>query len=77
MDVVSSIMSAIQLVVAAAPKVEALYLKAKDFITAMFKAKIITVEQQDAMKAHVDALQAAALAGTPPPAWTVEQDPNP
>lgn len=76
MDVVTSVISAIQLVIAAAPKVEALYVKAKDFISAMFGAGIITVEQQDALHKHVDALQAAALAGTPPPSWTVESDPE-
>lgn len=70
-------MSAIQLAVAAAPKVEALYVKGKEFISALFGAGLLTIEQQDALHKHVDALQALALAGIVPDAWKVEPDPVP
>ena len=76
MDLVTTIISAIQLAVAAAPEIANLYAKAKDFVTALFEAAVISKADQDAMHNHIDALQAAALAGTVPPAWSVEPDPS-
>lgn len=75
MDVISSLMSAIQLAIAAAPKVVKLYEDAKTFISALFSAGVISKADQDAMHAHVDLIQAAVDAGTIPPSWTVETDP--
>lgn len=72
---IALIIQGIQAAIAAAPQVEALALKAKEFISELFGAGLITKETQDALHAHVDAVCAAALAGTPPPAWTVEADP--
>jgi len=70
------IIQSIELVLAAAPKVAALAVDAKNWIAALFSHGVITKEQQDDIHAHVDAICAAALAGTPPPQWTAEADPT-
>ncbi len=69
------IIQAIQAAIAAAPGVVDLVEKAKTFIDGLFTAKLITADQQTAMKNHVDSLQALALAGIVPPHWKVEPDP--
>lgn len=76
MDVVTSIISAIQLAIAAAPKAIKLYEDSKAYISALFKAGVISKADQDALHAHVDAIQAAVDAGEVPPSWTVEKDPQ-
>jgi argininosuccinate lyase len=76
MDIVSSIVSAIQLAIAAAPKAVALYEDSKAYISALFKAGVISKADQDALHAHVDAIQAAVEAGEVPPSWSVEPDPT-
>ena len=45
-------------------------------ITALLNKGVITVAQQAALHSHCDALQAAALAGTELPEFTVEADPT-
>lgn len=76
MDLITTAISAIQLAIAAAPQVVDIVEKAKAFITSLFNAGLISKATQDAIHAHVDAYQAAALAGTPPPEFTVEADPQ-
>lgn len=63
---------AFQAAITAAPQVEALVVKAKDYLSEMFSAGLITKEQQNALHAHVDSLCAAFLAGNVPPEFTVE-----
>lgn len=67
----------LQALIAAAPKVAEIIGKAKDLITAMFTATLITKEQQDALHLHVDSLAALAAAGIILPHWQVEADPDP
>jgi hypothetical protein len=69
------IMQAISAAIAAAPKVVEVAKAAKDFITSLFTANLITKEQQDALHAFVDNQGQLALAGIPPIHWTVEADP--
>ncbi len=69
--IIQGILAAIQ----AAPGVIDVVNKAKDFITSLTGAKLITVEQQNALHAYVDAHAALVAAGITPPAWTVEPDP--
>ncbi len=70
------VLALIQAVLSAAPQVAELVLKAKELITALFTAKVISKEQQDAMHLHVDSLAALYAAGIVPPAWKVEPDPE-
>lgn len=60
----------------AAPQVEELIIKAKDFFTSMFNADLISAEQQDALHTRVDQITDAALKNQLPPAWSVEPDPE-
>jgi hypothetical protein len=69
------IIQGVQLAIAAAPQVEAIAKSAKDFFSSLFSAGLISKATQDALHAHVDACQAAALSGTVPPEFTVEADP--
>ena len=70
------VLQLIQAVLVAAPQAVELVAKAKELITALFTAKVITKEQQDAMHLHIDALAALHAAGIVPPAWQVEPDPE-
>ena len=70
------ILQLIQAVLVAAPQAVELVAKAKDLITALFTAKVITKAQQDAMHLHIDALAALNAAGIIPPAWQVDPDPE-
>ncbi len=74
-DTILLIIKAIQAAIAAAPQVEAIAIKAKEFITSLFTAQVITAAQQDAIHAHIDSLAAAAAANQPPPEFLVEADP--
>lgn len=60
----------------AAPKVAELAIEAKKFIEALFTNQVITAEQQNAMKAEVDAIVALSQAGIVPSHWQVEPDPQ-
>ncbi len=60
---------------AAAPQVAEILGKAKDFFAALFTAKLITIEQQNAINAHLDSTWAMIQAGVIMPAWQVESDP--
>jgi hypothetical protein len=65
----------IQAAIAAAPQAVAVVKSAKDLFDAMATAKAITTDQQNALKSHVDSLQALALAGIIAPHWLVQPDP--
>ncbi len=69
------VIQGVEAAIAAAPQVIEVAQKGKELISALFSAKAITAEQQDKVHAHVDAIQAAVLAGQTPPAWQVEADP--
>ena len=70
------IVQGIEAAIAAAPEIVDLIEKAKAFITSLSDAGLITKATQDALHAHVDARCAAAIAGTVPPEFTVEPDPQ-
>jgi hypothetical protein len=70
------ILQAIEAAIGAAPKVLEIAAKAKEFITTLFTAGIISKEIQDAMHLSVDAKAAMAAAGVIDPAWRVDPDPT-
>lgn len=60
----------------AAPQAIALFNQAKQWFTELFKAGLITAEQQNFLNAHVDSILALFRAlGTIPPEFTVQPDP--
>jgi hypothetical protein len=69
------VVQGIQAILTAAPQVAELVVKAKELIAALFQAKAITKEQQDAIFAHIDGLAALHNAGIVPLHWQVEPDP--
>ena len=69
------IVQGIQLAIQAAPTVISVSEHAYGLIKSLFEAGAISAEQQNAVRAHVDAIMEASLAGNEPPAWTVEPDP--
>lgn len=68
------VIQGIEAAIAAAPQVIDVVEKGKALITSLFEAGAITIDQQNATHAHVDAVQAAVLAGYVPPSWQVESD---
>jgi len=70
------IIQGIQAGIAAAPQIEAVAIKGKEFITSLFEGGVITKAQQDATHAHIDAVAAAVKSGGLPPEWSVEADPQ-
>lgn len=73
---IAFIITCIQLCIKAAPDVAKFAKDAKAFVDAMFARGEISLDQQQKVKAYVDACQIAALANVAPPAWTVESDPE-
>ena len=73
---VLQVIQLINAMLTAAPRVAELVKQGKDLITALFTAKLITKEQQDAMHAYVDGLAAMHMAGIVPQHWQVEPDPT-
>lgn len=71
--ILQGILAAVQ----AAPQVAELIKGAKDFITSLTTAKIITADQQNLLHAWVDNQSALAASGIVPPSWKVEPDPAP
>lgn len=69
------IIQLIQAGLAVAPQIGEAAIKAKNFISALFGAGLITAEQQGAIHAHVDKIVVALKAGEVPPHWQVEADP--
>lgn len=71
LGLVASVMQA-----ASSPEMANIVAGLKGLIDVFFKAKLITKEQQDALKARVDADAALVLAGVVPPAYQVRPDPQ-
>lgn len=69
------IIQGVQAALAAAPQAIAVAEKAKELIDALFGAKLITAEQQQATKSHIDSIVAMAQAGIIPSHWLVRPDP--
>ena len=69
------ILQGIQIAINAAPTVISLVTNAKAWFTSLFEAGLITVDQQNAVHAYVDAVVGMAKAGLIPPHWQVEADP--
>lgn len=74
--ILTLIIQGITALLSAAPQIGDLVIKTKDLITSLFTSKMITKEQQDAIHAHIDAINAMRLAGIVQPQWQVEPDPG-
>ncbi len=72
---ITLIIQGIEAAIAAAPGVVEVAQKAKDFISSLFTANLITKDVQDALHAHVDAVSKMAEAGVIPNHWQVQPDP--
>lgn len=70
--ILQGILAAIQ----AAPQVAEIVTAAKNMISALFTAKVITTDQQTALHTWVDNQVALAASGIVPPAWQVQPDPT-
>ena len=73
---IALIIQFIQAAIGAAPQITAIAKQAKEFITELFNKGEISVEQQNSLHAHVDAIVAAIATGKKPPQWEVEADPS-
>ena len=69
------IIQGVQAAISAAPGVIEVATKAKELIQALFTAKLITKQQQDATFLYIDAHAAMVMAGITLPHWMVEPDP--
>jgi hypothetical protein len=69
------LLQVLQAAISAAPQAIDIATKGKDLIDSLFTAKLITVEQQNALKNHVDSMMALAVAGIVPDWWKVQPDP--
>lgn len=69
------ILAGIQAALSAAPKVAEIAKAAKELVSALFTAKVITKEQQDALMRWVDVQAELAGLGIYPESWGVEPDP--
>lgn len=74
-EIIALILSALQGAITSAPAVVDLVTKGKDLISALFTAKIITVEQQNAAHSYVDAIASMVDSGLVPPGLQVQPDP--
>jgi hypothetical protein len=72
---IALIIQAVEAAIKAAPQVEAVAVKGKEWVTSLFEAGLISKATQDAIHSHVDAIRDAFLTGSIPPQWTVEPDP--
>lgn len=72
---ISLIVSLLQGLISNAPQIYKAAADAVAFVEALFSAKLITADQQNALHDHVDAIILARLKGEPPPHWQVEPDP--
>jgi hypothetical protein len=75
-ETIQLIIQGIEAAISAAPQFEEVVTKAKEFISSLTSAGLITKAVQDALHARVDIVCAAALAGDVPPEFTVEPDPQ-
>ncbi len=71
-EVIALIAKGIQAIIAAAPTIKAVAIKAKEFISNLFSKGLIDAATQDKLHAHVDAVCQAALEGNLPPEFDVE-----
>ena len=76
MNLITAIVTVLQLAIDAEPGVTAIVKKGKAFIDEMTGAGVVTKEQQAALHRHIDAYQAAVLNGEKPPCFEVEPDPE-
>lgn len=72
---IASIAADIQLAISAAQYATPVVIATKDWITSLYQAGAISVETQNKLHAHCDALMLAALRRETPPSWVVEADP--
>lgn len=75
-ETLALIVAGVEAAIKAAPQIVEVAREAKQFITSLFNHGVISAEQQNAIHSHVDAICAAAQAGTVPPSWQVEADPS-
>ncbi len=73
--ILALIIQGLQAAISAAPQLKEIYQNARDLINNLFSAKAITIDQQNALHAHIDAIETAFENGQEPPAWQVEPDP--
>lgn len=73
--ILALIIQGLQAAITAAPGAVEVVKNAVALIASLFSAKAITAEQQDRVRAYVDAVAAQVLAGQEPPHWQVEPDP--
>ena len=71
----SLILNLINGLLIAAPDIAKTVADVKRLIEALFTAKLITVEQQNALAQFVDAQEALRAAGLTPEHWKVQPDP--
>jgi hypothetical protein len=68
------ILAGIQAAISAAPQVAEVIAAAKNLLTSLFGAGVISKEQQDALHQWVDSHAALVQQGIEPPSWSVEPD---
>jgi hypothetical protein len=71
-----TILAGIQAAIGAAPQVVQLVTDAKNWITGLLGAGIITAEQQTALHDWVDSIASMSKLGIIPPSWQVQPDPK-
>lgn len=69
------VLQIVNAILASSPKIIETVGNVKALLDALFTAKLITADQQNALMAHVDAQAALAQAGVVPDHWQVEPDP--
>lgn len=74
--IVGTITAIVTLAAQAGPVAAEIYAQAKRLIDWLFNGGLITLEQQEKLKAWADAHEAATLKGEIPPALQVEPDPD-
>ncbi len=72
----AQIVAYIGLAISAKPFVQSVYEEGRKLINALFSDGLITIEVQNELHAHIEAVQAAALTGDVPPSWKLDADPE-
>lgn len=72
---IPQILQGIQIAITAAPELIKIVDDVKAMFAGWFGKGVITVEQQNAVHAYLDAIVAMSQAGIVPPAWQVQPDP--
>ena len=73
--ILQQILAGIQAAINAAPQIEGIVASAKALFVSLFNGGVITVAQQQAAHAYVDAGAAMWQANLIPPQWQVQPDP--